>query len=121
MYAKCPICNKYDFLDSHRCHPVWYGLHQDEYGSSDYIPPADIFLDEGMRVYARDAEQAAIAFASRYQGEHNFYPSDMAVLVMDKDETKVYRYVVYMEQVPSYSVSLYDEPQVYDVEQMDGE
>lgn len=95
-------------------------MHQDEYGSSDYIPPADVFVNEGFKVYARDAESAALKFAQIYQGHHNFFPSDMAVLVMDANETKVFKYTVFMEQVPSYSVSFLEEPMVYELEQLEG-
>ena len=47
-YRRCPICKEYSFTGSHVCAPKWYGLHQDDYGDKDYIPPADVFADEGM-------------------------------------------------------------------------
>ena len=108
--TKCSICKETYFWGEHKCKPKWYCIHADDYGTG--FPPIEFMTDEGKQTYARDAEQAAINFAERYQGENSWYPSEMTVMVMDADQEKIYKFTVDQEAVPSYSVHYSNKPEI---------
>jgi hypothetical protein len=111
--SRCSVCDEIVIFSNHTCAPMWYCIHADDY-SKDCCPSAECMTDEGHKIYARDAEQAAIKFAEYYQSRNSWYPSEMTIMVMDKNEEKIWKYVVYQEAVPSYSVSYMDKPEIVD-------
>lgn len=108
----CPLCGELDIFGNHKCDPQWYCIHADDYGDDEFVPMAETFTDEGREIFARDAEQAAIKFAEYYQASGAWYPSEMTVLVMDRHEENVWRYIVCQQAVPSYWVEALYEPAI---------
>jgi hypothetical protein len=112
MSNKCSICGEYAWGDRHTCPPKWYCVYADEY---ETIPNADCMIEEGHKIYALDKEHAVIKFAERYQADSAWYPHEMSVLIMDKDEKYICKYVVNQEAMPSYWIEYSYSPECYDV------
>ena len=109
--SKCYRCGEYDFFGQHKCPPMWYCIHAENYGN-DVFPPIEYMTDDGEEIYANDAEKAAIKFAEKYQASNGWYPSEMIVMVMDGNEEKIWKYIVNQEAVPSYYVDYSYEPEI---------
>ncbi len=52
-FALCPVCKEYDFLEKHRCAPIFFFKHPD-------------WGDEFQKVYAYTFEEAAEKFAKKF-------------------------------------------------------
>jgi len=52
-YDRCSICGTYGWIDSHECPPCWRVWEADSHGEDE----------DGERIYALDAEQAAEKWA----------------------------------------------------------
>lgn len=97
-YANCDTCGRLYWTDDrHECPPIFL-CWSPEYGHT-----AD---GDGRRIHARDAEQAATAWAEWYDRHTADYPivcgSDATVHVRDP-EGKERLFVVTGEHVPVYS------------------
>jgi len=89
---KCKICGEWAFYSSHTCAPMFIAYEEG--------------YDE-VEVYARDPEGAAIKYMEKkdtcdLSDEHS-------VIVVDPRADTEYTFTVYVETVPSFSVTQTDE------------
>lgn len=68
-FALCPTCRKYDFLEKHRCEPIFYFKHKN-------------WGDEFQKIHASTFEDAATEFAKKYNENGDY-------ALMDGDEVEV--------------------------------
>jgi hypothetical protein len=70
-FEKCPTCGEYDFVETHKCPPVW----------EVNIDCRD--EDEWVSIYAIDEEEAAKEMAERYNsnGDYLLMGEEITVLV----------------------------------------
>ena len=76
-YDKCPICKELDFLDRHKCKPIYFFTHE--------------YWGERQEIRATSFEDAALAFARLYNGngDYNLMNSEEEVVISDgKTEKK---------------------------------
>jgi len=83
----------------------WYCLSATDYHSGE-TPDIEYMVDNGSFKAALSDEEAAKEFAEEYQRKNLWYPEQMTVFVMDEEEKKIYRYVVYMRMDPYYYVRI---------------
>jgi len=68
-FYKCPICNQYDFPDTHKCPPIYYFKHP-HWG------------DEFQKIHASSFENAAEEFAKIYNEDGDYYLMDNEEIVI---------------------------------------
>ena len=71
-FDRCKICGEYDFLDKHKCPPIYYYKH-DDWG------------DEFQKIRAWSFSGAAIAFAKLYNenGDYALMNDTIEVTISD--------------------------------------
>jgi hypothetical protein len=117
---KCAICGTYPWngLENHRCKPKWFCFDADEYQAGK-MPTPDEFYSYGTSVFASTSEQAAIEFMRWREERYGDYLDDMQVLVLDKDESKVYKYFVEAETTRDYNTNSH--PEIFELKLDDTE
>lgn len=100
-YEKCPICKQWGWSNTHRCGDYFRVEYEGNIDTECSI--ADQLCDV-KRTYANNFEDAANKFVEQYQAQSAWYPSEMTVYVMNKEETKILKIIVRMEMVPYYFV-----------------
>ena len=101
-FNTCEKCGKYDFVATHKCLPTWLVYHQGWHGNGP-----DPEWEEASVIYARDAREAAEAYAEMSDGNGDYTivggsPATVLVRSRDDDESLVKCFEVEGEAVPSY-------------------
>lgn len=77
-FEKCSICGEYDFLDKHKCPPIFYFKHED--------------WGEGFQIIrAWSYSDAANKFAKLYNEDYALMDNTIEVLISDGVTEKKYR------------------------------
>ena len=90
-FALCPTCRKYDFLEKHRCEPIFYFKHES-------------WGDEFQPIHASDFEDAAVEFARKYNegnGDYSLMNGDTEEVVISDGKTEK-TFIVRAEQAIDY-------------------
>jgi hypothetical protein len=94
-FNRCKVCGKYDWLDTHKCAPVWEArIHTTKWE------------EDWTEVHATDAEEAAENFCESYDrdGEYSIIRSgDAEVEVRRPGGDAVTIFDITAETVPHYS------------------
>ena len=100
-YENCPVCSEFVLLAKHKCLPAWWACGDPT--GEDY---------EALTVCARNASEAAEAYAKKHDAKHNDYREyqDVYVRRIDGDQT-LYKVDVRMDMEPVYST--FGEPVEY--------
>ena len=90
-FGKCKTCGKYDFLDKHKCPPIFYFKHEN-------------WGDELQEIRAWDFEDAAKEFAMLYNedGDYSLMDNTEEVIISDGKTEK--KFIVSAEPDIHYSV-----------------
>lgn len=94
-YARCAICGKFGYVNSHRCNPEWEWRSDDIFSAGEWC---------NGRVRARDAEDAALAAGESYdEGEYTLVRGGEATIwVRQIGTTEISKWTVTAESVPQY-------------------
>lgn len=99
-YKQCKICNKWGYVDTHKCPPIWqtYCLWGNETPDEE----------EWNEYYARYPDEAAELAGEAYDSEeyHLLSGSELEVLVRNPETKEIQKYTVTGESVPKYYAQL---------------
>jgi hypothetical protein len=97
-FQRCTTCGEHDFVNKHRCKPIFYVLYPDYHGDD---------WEDAAKIHALDHERAAETWASRHDSEGSYTivgGNDVLVSVRKHDEepSEAATYAVTGETVPKY-------------------
>ena len=87
-YQKCPICDRLDNMETHKCYPIWMVRVEGEHE------------EDARPIHAIDAEEAAENFAKEYDEPYFLNHEDMVIVTLGNGEQL--KFEVRGEAIPTY-------------------